>query len=129
MTDIVDDGPVIVWAKFLDDYARDWAATFGGDLSTFSSEFWFLLVGCTLAYWRGRPMTVSAACQSMMAGSSSTRESRIKRAVQQGLLEKKRAGVDGRSAVVLPTAKTEAMMKAHFSKAFDEAKAALGKYI
>lgn len=125
MSESPDDIRILAWAKFLDDYARDWYDIFGDERGSFHSEFWFLLVGCTLAYWRGRPMTVSTACQTMKTGSSSTRESRLKQAVEQGYLRKEKAGADGRSAIVLPTARLEEMMRQQFQRSMDQARSAL----
>lgn len=125
MTEPDDQSAIIAWAKFLDVYAREWVETFRDDRSSFSPEFWFLLVGVTLAHWRGRPMSVSAACQSMMTGSNSTRETRLKQAVAKGYVQKERDGADGRASIVRPTPKMEEMMREHFGRTLGQAQAAL----
>ena len=108
------DRGLIVWASALEQYARDWDQTFEGRPDYFTQEFWYLLVGCLVAHIEGRPMTVSAACQSMKSGSNRTREERLKRAVDDGYLIKERGSVDKREAVVRPTPKLEHAMRAHF---------------
>ena len=116
---------LVVWAKALEDYARDWDETFKKRPGYFTQEFWYLLVGCMIANWNGRPMTMSQACQQMKSGSNRTREERIKRAVDDGFLVKERAGDDGRSALVRPTPKLEQLMVGHLQRTRDIIKAAL----
>jgi hypothetical protein len=124
------DGPpnedIIGWAHALEAYARDWDETFENRPGYFTQEFWYLLVGCMIANWRGRPMTMSQACQQMKSGSNRTREERIKRAVDDGFLVKERTGDDGRAALVRPTPKLEALMVGHLQRTRDVVKAALG---
>lgn len=124
------DGPpnedIIGWAHALEAYARDWDETFESRPGYFTQEFWYLLVGCMIANWRGRPMTMSQACQQMKSGSNRTREERIKRAVDDGFLVKERTGDDGRAALVRPTPKLEALMVGHLQRTRDVVKAALG---
>lgn len=117
---------IIAWAHALEAYARDWDETFENRPGYFTQEFWYLLVGCMIANWRGRPMTMSQACQQMKSGSNRTREERIKRAVDDGFLVKERAGDDGRSALVRPTPKLEALMVGHLQRTRDVVKAAIG---
>ncbi len=111
---------LLSWAQALEGYARDWDATFENRPNYFTQEFWYLLVGCLVAHWRGRPMTVGAACQIMKSGSNRTREDRIKRAVDDGYLTKERAGDDGRSAIVRPTPRLEKMMREHLERTLRE---------
>lgn len=125
MTESISDETLLNWAQALEDYARDWDATFENRPTYFTQEFWYLLVGVMIADARGRPMTVGAACQVMKSGSNRTREERIKRAVDDGFLVKERAGTDGRMAVVRPTAKLSAMMRGHFARTYARARAAL----
>lgn len=112
--DTLSDAGLIAWAGALELYARDWDQTFEGRPDYFTQEFWYLLVGCLVAHIEGRPMTVSAACQSMKSGSNRTREERLKRAVDDGYLIKERALADKREAIVRPTPKLEQAMRAHF---------------
>jgi hypothetical protein len=116
---------IIIWAHALEAYARDWDDTFEKRPGYFTQEFWYLLVGCMIANWNGRPMTMSQACQQMKSGSNRTREERIKRAVDDGFLVKERAGDDGRSALVRPTPKLEALMVGHLQRTREIVKAAL----
>lgn len=111
-----DTDELIVWARALEAYARDWDETFEKRPGYFTQEFWYLLVGCMIANWNGRPMTMSQACQQMKSGSNRTREERIKRAVDDGFLVKERTGDDGRTALVRPTPKLEALMVGHLQR-------------
>jgi hypothetical protein len=125
MTDDASRVQLEAWAQALVAYARDWDETFEGRPGYFTQEFWYLLVGCMIANDHGRPMTVSAACQIMKSGSNRTREERIKRAVDDGYLLKTRAGDDGRAAIVQPTPKLEAMIRAHLERTLRIAQAAI----
>lgn len=110
------DEQLLTWAQALEAYARDWDDTFENRPTYFTQEFWYLLVGCFIADQKGRPLTVGAACQIMKSGSNRTREERIKRAVDDGFLNKERAGDDGRAAVVRPTPRLEAMIRGHLER-------------
>lgn len=123
----VSDEQLLAWASALEDYARDWDTTFENRPAYFTQEFWYLLVGCMIADWRGKPITVGAACQIMKTGSNRTREDRVKRAVADGYLMKERDREDRREAIVRPTPKLERIMREHFERTFLKAKAALGK--
>lgn len=114
----VSDERLIVWVQALEDYAHDWDSTFENRPNYFTQEFWYLLVGCVVAHWSGRPMTIGTACQIMKSGSNRTREERIKRAVDDGYLVKERASKDGRTTVVRPTPKLEALMRGHFQRTY-----------
>ncbi|SRR5258706_4913483 len=107
---------VITWAHALEAYARDWDDAFGNRPGYFTQEFWYLLIGCMIADWRGRPITMSAACQSMKSGSNRTREERIKRAVDDGFLTKERTSDDGRAAIVRPTPMLEELIVSHLER-------------
>lgn len=121
------DQQIIAWAQALEAYARDWDDTFENRPGYFTQEFWYLLVGCLIANWRGRPMTMSQACQAMKSGSNRTREERIKKAVDDGFLTKERAGDDGRAALVRPTPKLEALMVGHLRRTREIVSAALAE--
>lgn len=119
------DEQLLAWAQVLEAYARDWDATFENRPAYFTQEFWYLLVGCVIAEWQGKPITVGAACQIMKSGSNRTREERIKRAVSDGYLIKERTGEDRRAATVRPTPKLAQAMRGHFARTYFEARAAL----
>ena len=121
------DQRIVAWAQALEAYARDWDDTFENRPGYFTQEFWYLLVGCLIANWRGRPMTMSQACQAMKSGSNRTREERIKKAVDDGFLTKERAGDDGRAALVRPTPKLEALMVGHLRRTREIVSAALAE--
>lgn len=116
MNDTPSQRQILIWMGVLEDYARDWDQTFGQKTNYFTQEFWYLLVGCTVAAWEGKPLTVSSACQSMKSGSNRTREERIKRAVADGYLSKQKSTADGREASVLPTPRLESMIVGHFQR-------------
>ena len=118
MSEQISDEQLIHWAQALEFYARDWDATFENRPNYFTQEFWYLLVGCMIAYWSGKPMSVGAACQTMKSGSNRTREERLKRAVTDGYLVKERTSGDGREAIVRPTPKLEQAMREHFQRTF-----------
>lgn len=122
----VTDEQLVAWAEALEAYARDWDETFENRPAYFTQEFWYLLVGCMIANWQGRPMTVGQACQIMKTGSNRTREERIKRAVDDGYLVKTRTGEDGRMAIVQPTPRLEAMMRGHLERTLTAIRAAIG---
>jgi hypothetical protein len=125
VAELEPDDRLILWMRALEDYARDWDATFNNRPGYFTQEYWYLFVGCMIADWQGRPLTVSAACQCMKSGSNRTREERIKKAVDDGYLVKERAGDDARAAIVRPSAELQAIMRAHFSRTLAEARQAL----
>lgn len=112
----VDDEALIVWAQALESYARDWDSMFDNRPTYFTQEFWYLLVNCLIAHWRGRPLTIGAACQAMKSGSNRTREARLQRAVRDGYLVKQQGADDRRSAVVRPSPHFEKMLRAHMAR-------------
>jgi len=122
-----NDQSLFSWIEALEFYARDWDQSFENRPGYFTQEYWYLFVGSTVSYWRGAPLTVSAACQLMKSGSNRTREDRIKRAVDDGYLEKRRADTDGRNALVVPTPKLEAVIRAHFQRTLDKAREVIGR--
>lgn len=116
---------VVAWAEVLVNYARDWDDTFSHRESYFTQDYWYLFVGCLLHYWRGRPLTVSEACQIMKTGSNRTREARIKRAVQDGYLAKQRADEDRRSSILMPTPHLETILRGHFERTLERMRSLL----
>lgn len=122
----LSDQDIVAWAAALEHYARDWDETFENRPDYFTQEFWYLLVGCLIAQMRGRPMTVSAACQNMKTGSSRTREERLKRAVDDGFLMKEPSPHDRRETIVKPTPKLESAMRAHLVRTHAMVRGALG---
>jgi len=97
-------------------YGRDWDETFNHKASYFTQEFWYLLVNCMINDWKGTPLSVSGACQHMKSGSNRTREERIRKAVLDGYLIKRRSDSDHREAFVVPSRKLEELMVAHFER-------------
>lgn len=120
-----DDADLLVWMQVLRDYAKDWDRTFDNRAGYFTQEYWYLFVGCLLRYWDGAPATVSEACQLMLTGSNRTREDRIKRAVADGYLLKQRGGDDERTVCIIPSPHLEKLMREHFARTLQEARAAV----
>ncbi len=118
MSDTQSREQLLTWMKVLESYGRDWDETFS---NCYTQEFWHLLVGCVVANWEGQPLTVSAACQTMKAGSNRTREERIKKAVLDGYLVKEKSTADGREARVVPTPKLDELVMGHFQRTLDMA--------
>lgn len=121
----IKDQDLLRWMNVLEDYARDWDRSFDCKPDYYTQEYWYLFIGCTLGHWRGQPLTMTSACNLMKSGSNRTRETRIKRAVDDGYLEKRKAGPDGRNAMVLPTPRLEAVIRTHLTRTFLAAREAL----
>ena len=100
-------------------YGLDWDETFDHKVVYFRQEFWYLLVNCMINDWKGTPLTVSGACQHMKSGSNRTREERIRKAVSDGYLVKRRSESDHREAIVVPSKKLEMIMIGHFERTLD----------
>lgn len=107
---------LVDWMDALEFYARDWDETFGSRSAYFTQEFWYMLVGCVRAHWAGIPLTVSQVAHLMKSGSNRTREERIKKAVDDGYLEKIKDNDDGRVTVVIPTAELEQLIIGHLER-------------
>lgn len=122
---MADEDMLRRWMAVLVDYAVDWDRTFESRPDYFTQEYWYLFAGCLTHHWNGAPLTVSAACQVMKSGSNRTREDRIKRAVMDGYLEKRKGGDDGRTLYVVPTPRLEALMRGHLLRTLDNARKAL----
>ncbi len=107
---------LLLWMDALEKYARDWDETFEHRASYFTQEFWYLLINCMVSDWEGTPLTVSGACQHMKTGSNRTREERIRKAVTDGYLLKRRSQSDAREAIVVPSEKLERLMIDHLER-------------
>ena len=74
------------WADFLEEYARDWDKTFENRPDYFTQEFWYILVSCTTAYWKNRPLKIADLTAKMKSGAPNVRRQRISKAVDDGYL-------------------------------------------
>lgn len=110
---------LIEWSEALEDYARDWDATFGKRSQYFTQEYWYLLVTCVRAYWEGRELSMSQMMNEMLTGSPRTREKRVQRAISDGYLTTKRSLVDGRLIIVEPTPHLEKLIKDHLQRTLE----------
>ena len=80
----LDKRYLLPWAEFLVDYSNGWNTTFKKLFHT--EEYWHAFVLSLLGSWKGQPLTMSEACQSMRTGSSRTKEKRVSLAVARGIL-------------------------------------------
>ena len=114
--DEISRNNLLTWAGVLESYARDWDKSFEHKPSYYTQEFWYLFVSCIGNAWRGSPLTMTEACQAMKVGSQRTREERIKKAIYDGYLEKKRSPDNGREIMLLPTDKLQAVVVSHLER-------------
>lgn len=112
---------ILQWAGFLESYAVDWDETFKCNSHYFTQEYWYLLVRCTLKYWRGTPVNVTNACDQMVSGSVRTREERIKRACKDGYLIKQARDDDHRNVDILPSEELQKLVKGHLERTLSKA--------
>ncbi len=107
---------ILAWMDVLEAYGHDWDETFDRRASYFRQDFWYLLVNCMIANWKGAPLSVSGACQQMRSGSNRTREDRIRKAVADGFLIKRQSDSDRRETIVVPSEMLEKLMVGHFER-------------
>ena len=118
MSDEVDKRYLLPWAEFLVDYTNDWNTTFKKLFHT--EEYWYAFVHSLLGFWKGRPLTMSEACQSMRTGSSRTKEKRVSLAVTRGMLIKQKSASDLRTTHVLASTILEELLIGHFERTLQE---------
>lgn len=85
----------------MEDYGQVWRQDFGR--SFFSQEYWYLFVVALVRYWHDEPLNVGDACSTMKTGSPKTRETRLKRLVDEGWFSKLKNQADLRMTYVNPT--------------------------
>ena len=117
-SDEVDKRFLLPWAEFLVDYTNDWNATFNRRFHT--EEYWYTFVHSLLGIWKGQPLTMSDACQSMRTGSSRTKEKRVALAVARGMLIKQKSLDDLRITHVMASGTLEALLVGHFERTLGE---------
>ena len=110
----VDKQFLLPWAEFLVDYTNDWNTTFKRLFHT--EEYWYTFVHSLLGIWKGQPLTMSDACQSMRTGSSRTKEKRVSLAVTRGMLIKQKSSNDLRITHVLASSTLEELLIGHFER-------------
>lgn len=110
---------LVGWMHALEDYARDWDDVFSNHPHYFTQEYWYLFVGVVTSSWQGRPLTISAACQLMKTGSARTREDRLKKAVQDGYIEKFPGDDDKRTMMVKPSPMLEDLIRGHLERTYN----------
>ncbi len=125
----VPEEHLIQWMEALEAYARDWDRVFDGHPHYFTQEYWYLFVGVVTSAWKGRPLTINAACQVMKTGSARTREDRLKKAVQDGYLLKERSDSDRRTTFVLPSPMLEDLIRGHLERTFQRTAEALRPFL
>jgi len=112
--DETDKRFLLPWAEFLVDYTNDWNSTFKNLFHT--EEYWYTFVHSLLGIWKGQPLTMSDACQSMRTGSSRTKEKRVSLAVTRGMLTKQKSPDDQRITHVLASDTLETLLVGHFER-------------
>lgn len=117
-SDELDKRYLLPWAEFLVDYTNDWNTTFKKLFHT--EEYWYAFVHSLLGSWKGQPLTMSDACQSMRTGSSRTKEKRVSLAVTRGMLVKQKSSSDLRTTHVLASATLEELLIGHFERTLHE---------
>ena len=117
-SDEVDTHYLLPWAEFLVDYTNDWNTTFKKLFHT--DEYWYAFVHSLLGSWKGQPLTMSEACQSMRTGSSRTKEKRVSLAVTRGMLIKEKSSSDLRTTHVLASDALEELLIGHFERTLHE---------
>ena len=107
------------WIGYMENYGQSWFDDIGKDY--FSQEYWYLFT-MTLAYhWRKSPLSVSEACASMKTGSSKTRETRLKKLIEEHLCIKIKKQTDLRRTYLQPTTEMLLGGRRHFRNTLREA--------
>ncbi len=112
--DETDKRFLLPWAEFLVDYTNDWNSTFKNLFHT--EEYWYTFAHSLLGIWKGQPLTMSDACQSMRTGSSRTKQKRVSLAVTRGMLTKQKSPDDQRITHVLASDTLETLLVGHFER-------------
>ena len=89
-----------LWMQCMEDYGQVWREDFGRTF--FSQEYWYLFVVALVRYWRQEPLNVGDACATMRTGSAKTRETRLKRLVDEGWFSKRKNAPDLRVTFIVP---------------------------
>lgn len=113
-SDEVDTRYLLPWAEFLVEYTNDWNTAFKKLFHT--EEYWYAFVHSLLGSWKGQPLTMSEACQSMRTGSSRTKEKRVSLAVTRGMLLKRKSSSDLRTTHVLASETLEILLIGPFER-------------
>ena len=103
----------------MEDYGQVWQEDFGR--AFFSQEYWYLFVVALVRFWHGRPLNVGDACATMKTGSAKTRETRLKRLVDEGWFSKRKNESDLRMTYVCPSAVLQSLGKQHLRKSLANA--------
>ena len=85
----------------MEDYGQVWREDFGR--AFFSQEYWYLFVVALVRYWRQDSLNVGDACATMKTGSAKTRETRLKRLVDEGWFSMLKNESDLRVTYIVPT--------------------------
>lgn len=106
-----DRTSLCLWMQAMEDYGQVWREDFGR--SFFSQEYWYLFVVALVRYWQQDPLNVGDACATMKTGSPKTRETRLKRLVDEGWFSKLKNDADLRMTFVTPTLRLLGQGKQH----------------
>ena len=90
-----------LWMQCMEDYGQVWHEDFGRTF--FSQEYWYLFVVALVRHWHQEPLNVGDARATMRTGSPKTRETRLKRLVNEGWFNKLKNESDLRVTYIVPT--------------------------
>ena len=106
-----DRSALDLWMQCMEDYGQVWREDFGRTF--FSQEYWYLFVVALVRYWRQESLNVGDACGTMRTGSAKTRETRLKRLVDEGWFSKRKNASDLRVTFIVPTPALLALGQRH----------------
>ena len=97
----------------MEDYGQVYGEDFGAEF--FTQEYWYLFIAALARFWRGAPLNVGEACRIMRTGSAKTRETRLKRLIDEGWFSRRKGGADLRMTYVAPTRQLRQLGRAHLA--------------
>ena len=114
-----------LWMQCMEDYGQVWREDFGRTF--FSQEYWYLFVVALVRYWNQEPLNVGDACATMRTGSAKTRETRLKRLVDEGWFSKLKNESDLRVTYIIPTPSLRDLGQQHLRNSLARATARLAE--
>ena len=113
------------WMQCMEDYGQVWREDFGRTF--FSQEYWYLFVVALVRHWHREPLNVGDARATMRTGSPKTRETRLKRLVDEGWFSKIKNESDLRVTYIVPTPALLALAQRHLSNSLARVTAGLAE--
>ncbi len=105
---------LLIWTRCMEDYGRFWQEDIGWKL--FSQEYWYLFVNALAYHWRGDPLNIETACNSMRTGSPKTKGNRLRKLYQDDWFSKLKDSADMRHTYIRPTDMMLRLGKAHLAR-------------